>query len=285
MTWPILLGAARVMAQSRVIAIVAGERGKLAEQVLRVEHRDIEGGWHGLFGNGELPPRQAKLLGAASHVIGVVGRDADVWSGNVQRLAPEAEVLGLEPAGRGSHGRHAAEILIRQLEAAPPLQAGATGILESIAKTGLAPRLVDNGGPALLHVGSGSSDKNWPIENWLGLAASLKKSGRRVRFILGEAEVERLSSKQMASLTDAGDVQRPKDLAELYFLFRGCGLYVGGDTGPTHLAAVAGLPTLALFGPASDVTTWRPVGPAVQVLATDDLAKLPVQRVAKLLIE
>jgi heptosyltransferase III len=42
-------------------------------------------------------------------------------------------------------------------------------------------------------------------------------------------------------------------------------LFLGNDSGVTHLAAALGIPTLALFGPSND-TQWRPVGPAVTLL-------------------
>jgi ADP-heptose:LPS heptosyltransferase len=43
------------------------------------------------------------------------------------------------------------------------------------------------------------------------------------------------------------------------------GLYVGNDSGVSHLAAAAGAPTLALFGP-TDPAVWAPVGPAVETV-------------------
>ncbi len=277
MTWPILLGAARVLAQSRVIAVVGGDRGRLAESVLRIEHRDVEGGWQTLFGSAPLPDRPRKLLAGASHVISLVATDA--WADRVAEVAPDAAKVRLTPPPAELVDRHAMEHLIEQLSDHPPLQAGAAGIVDSIAKTGLASKLHDASGPALLHVGSGSAKKNWPLSNWLELAGRLKQQGRRVRFVLGEAELEALSSQDRQALEAAGDVQVPKDLSELWFLLRGIGLYVGHDTGPTHLAAVAGLRTIALYGPHSKPAAWRPIGPRVELLTTPDLDDLAVDEV------
>ena len=47
------------------------------------------------------------------------------------------------------------------------------------------------------------------------------------------------------------------------------GLYVGNDSGVSHLAAAWGAPVLALFGP-TDPAQWAPVGPRVTVLRADD---------------
>jgi ADP-heptose:LPS heptosyltransferase len=48
-------------------------------------------------------------------------------------------------------------------------------------------------------------------------------------------------------------------------LLHHAGLYVGNDSGVTHLAAAWGAPTLALFGP-TDPRLWAPVGPFVRCL-------------------
>ncbi len=42
-------------------------------------------------------------------------------------------------------------------------------------------------------------------------------------------------------------------------------LYVGNDSGVTHLAAALGVPTIALFGP-TDPRSWAPVGPRVAIV-------------------
>ena len=44
------------------------------------------------------------------------------------------------------------------------------------------------------------------------------------------------------------------------------GAYLGNDSGPTHLAAQLGVPTIALFGP-THPQTWAPQGPDVTILA------------------
>lgn len=44
-----------------------------------------------------------------------------------------------------------------------------------------------------------------------------------------------------------------------------CKCYIGNDSGITHLAALLGIPTVAIFG-ASDPANWRPLGPTVKVV-------------------
>ncbi len=56
----------------------------------------------------------------------------------------------------------------------------------------------------------------------------------------------------------------------------GARLYIGNDSGITHLAAAIGIPTLALFGPTSPAT-WAPRGPNVTVLHAQPITALSVQ--------
>ena len=54
-----------------------------------------------------------------------------------------------------------------------------------------------------------------------------------------------------------------------------CEGYLGNDSGITHLAAMLGVPTLALFGP-TDPLIWRPLGPSVRVIREHPLERLQV---------
>jgi len=60
-----------------------------------------------------------------------------------------------------------------------------------------------------------------------------------------------------------------------------CRLYVGNDSGVTHLAAAVGVPTVAIFGP-TDPDVWAPRGPGVRVVraATPCAPCAPPQRQA-----
>ena len=70
-----------------------------------------------------------------------------------------------------------------------------------------------------------------------------------------------------------------RDLGQVAALARRAAVAVGNDTGPTHLAALAGCPTLALFSNESDPVKTAPRGAAVRELHMGSLADLPVERV------
>ena len=74
----------------------------------------------------------------------------------------------------------------------------------------------------------------------------------------------------------AGDA----DLTGLAALLGHCSVYVGNDSGASHLAAATGAPTIVLFGP-SDPVVWGPVGRRVEVIAAADLDAITVVQVGE----
>lgn len=111
----------------------------------------------------------------------------------------------------------------------------------------------------LLHAGSGSGRKNWPFAQFYALAALLKEQGFQTGWLHGPAEPE-------LPYPPGDAVLRGLPLPVLSHLLAGCHLYVGNDSGISHLAAACGSPTVVLFG-ASDPLVWAPRGRNVTVLA------------------
>jgi ADP-heptose:LPS heptosyltransferase len=69
-------------------------------------------------------------------------------------------------------------------------------------------------------------------------------------------------------------------LADIVALANGAAAAIGNDTGPMHMIAAAGCPSVVLFSAASDPTLSAPRGPAVSVLQREQLDDLPVDEVA-----
>jgi len=102
----------------------------------------------------------------------------------------------------------------------------------------------------VLHVGAGNAFRDWGAENLTTLADLL--TGRRdVRVVLvGSAgdkarEKEIMGQAKGALLSLVGEL----NLIELRELLGRAALFVGPDSGPMHIAAAAGTPIVALFGP------------------------------------
>ncbi len=124
----------------------------------------------------------------------------------------------------------------------------------------------------LLHPGSGSPRKNWPKENWLAL---LRHLPRGATLVLGEAELRAWSGEAPRTV----DLLISPPLEELVAQFSRCRLFVGHDSGISHLAAACGAPCLLLFGP-TDPAMWAPPAPNVRVLRNGpDLSSLSLDEV------
>ncbi len=114
----------------------------------------------------------------------------------------------------------------------------------------------------VIHPFSGSRRKNWPLERYRELAAQLPCS---VEWTAGPEE----------HLPQAARFANLKLLADW---MAGARLYIGNDSGITHLAAAIGMRTLALFG-ASAPEIWAPRGGNVTVLQCDPIEQLQIDEV------
>lgn len=123
----------------------------------------------------------------------------------------------------------------------------------------------------VVHPGSGWSRKNWPVERYIRLLAGPgERHGIFVILLSGPAE-ERVAPyfhQEFASLKMKIAHFHAKELALVAALLSICRVFIGNDSGIAHLAAAAGAPVLALFGP-SDPAVWAPRGRCVKVIAAE----------------
>ena len=136
--------------------------------------------------------------------------------------------------------------------------------------------------PYVLLVPGGSAhrmDKRWPAGRFGQLARRLRELGLEVHVVGGPQE--KPVAGEIASAAGAiHDLTGRTDFADIVSLGAHAALVIGNDTGPLHLAAAAGAPTLALFSDASDPALCAPRG-RVGVLHSPDLGDLPVSAVVE----
>ncbi|HUW62827.1 MAG TPA: glycosyltransferase family 9 protein [Candidatus Bathyarchaeia archaeon] len=108
----------------------------------------------------------------------------------------------------------------------------------------------------VIQPGSGGRQKNWPLDNFRAVADELTRRGRRIVWCTGPAE------EQMQGLGPSLPPMLPASLGRTLARAR---LYIGNDSGITHLAAAVGCPTLAIFGP-TNPAVWAPRGENVRVI-------------------
>lgn len=114
-----------------------------------------------------------------------------------------------------------------------------------------------SGKPVVVHPGSGSPAKNWPVERYVEIVRRLQKTGKEVAVVIGEADAAEASvfEREFPGLSLLSGLT----LAELAATLAECAAFLGNDSGIAHLAAAVGLPVVALFGP-SDADRWAPRG-------------------------
>ncbi len=115
----------------------------------------------------------------------------------------------------------------------------------------------------LFHPGAGSHLKRWPLDRYLVLARMLRADGLAVAWTVGPGEED-----LRTALRDAGEeasLLPPLDVACLAAVLERAAVCVSGDCGVAHLAALLGVPVVALFGPTADAI-WAPPGPHTSVL-------------------
>lgn len=136
--------------------------------------------------------------------------------------------------------------------------------------------------PYVVFVPGGSAhrmDKRWPVEKYSELARILYGRGFDIVIVGGPQETALAHEIQRAT-PRARDLTGRTDFASIAMLGAKAALAVGNDTGPLHLAAAGGAPTIVLFSKASDPTLSAPRG-RVAILRADNLADLPVAQVAQ----
>jgi heptosyltransferase III len=117
----------------------------------------------------------------------------------------------------------------------------------------------------VIHPGSGSKTKNYPSDFWLELINGLgRKLIKNLTILAGPAELswqnDLINNLEARGIT----IAKPLNRKGLLSIFQKTYLYIGLDSGITHLAAMCGVHTIALFK-SSSVNQWAPLGPRVTI--------------------
>jgi ADP-heptose:LPS heptosyltransferase len=195
------------------------------------------------------------------------GRARPEWSG----IAPGCSHPDPDPNRNRRHNldRQAGQLRAAGIAQVPPPDLGWSG--GDIARFGLPPRI------ALLVPGSspGHDVKRWPASHYARLAAALRADDL-APVVIGSASETGVA----AEIGEAAiDLTGHTTLADLASLGRAASLVVGNDTGPMHLIAATGCPSLMLLSAATDPDHCAPRGafarflqrPRLETLEPDDV--------------
>jgi len=115
-------------------------------------------------------------------------------------------------------------------------------------------------GTVAIHPGSGSPRKNWPIRNWREVCIRRHtERGDRFLLISGEAENGFIDSFKLMLRDDGVPFEHVENqsLPELADRLGACRVFIGHDSGISHLAAACGVPCVLAFGP-TNPEVWAP---------------------------
>lgn len=141
----------------------------------------------------------------------------------------------------------------------------------------------------VVHVSAGNPFRRWPEAGFAGLVASLAAAGDRRRVILSSGPSDREAVARIASaarrelgperaerVVDFGDF----NLGELRALVTRSRLFVGGDTGPMHIAATTATPIVGLYGPTLPARSapWRDPSVPAEAVEVADLPCRPCEQ-------
>jgi heptosyltransferase-3 len=182
------------------------------------------------------PPELVALMRSFDSIVSWYGSNRGEFRAQMNMLGVSIRFLdALPPAGESIH---AADFFLKQ--------AGCTGVA--------IPRILCPPAPAgdfaVIHPFSGSPRKNWSLERYRELAQRLEMP---VLWSAGPEE----------QLDQAVRIDNLHELASWLSTAR---LYIGNDSGITHLAAAVGVPAVAIFGP-TDPAVWAPRGERVRVVS------------------
>lgn len=126
--------------------------------------------------------------------------------------------------------------------------------------------------------------KRWPAESYGEVARRLAGRGL-VPVILGGGEEADAIARIRAACPEAVSLQGRTSIFDIPELARAAAGCVGNDTGPMHMAALSGCPTVAIFSTASFPDKAAPRGDRVRLLVREHLSDLPVDAVDAALVE
>jgi len=129
----------------------------------------------------------------------------------------------------------------------------------------------------VFHVSAGNPFRRWPAESFAAAAAALARADRSRRIIITAGPSESVAAasvadeaRRLAGDAGAGILRSGEfDLSELRALIGRASLYIGGDSGPLHIASTTRTPVVALFGPTLPDRSmpWR--DPSIPAVAID----------------
>jgi ADP-heptose:LPS heptosyltransferase len=123
------------------------------------------------------------------------------------------------------------------------------------------------GNYAVLHISPGHDTKKWKNEEFARIVKYLKNDKKLDVAAVGTKEDrQKIREVSEASGIELADISGKTALGELGSVISGADIFVGVDSGPSHIAAASGIPTVILFSGVNDPAQWAPKGKNVKII-------------------
>ena len=233
-----------------------------ADAVRAMDHRSVAGFF---AARSELDPELSSYFRSFEVVISYLYDPDHIFATNLER----AGVKRLSATdGRPTQMIHAMEHLSKWLpDLDIPHQIQAPRLYHSLEDSAKADAfLASLHKPFVaLHIGSGSTFKTWLVERYLELAEWLKSRNIHVLVLDGPADIETATPFWKDSRSKNCLRVHGQELPVVAAILQRCSVFVGNDSGISHMAAAVGTPTIAIFG-TTDPRLWGPRGKSVVIL-------------------
>ncbi len=226
---------------------------------------------HHLYVPEELPREEVRFWKSFDRIVSWTGSGDPEFVRKMREIHSEACIASWKPESR--EGKHVSQLFVDSLGLSfgSKVVKPARILLDSTTSDKGRQWLLErgwNGRDSLiaLHPGAGSKAKRWHLSRFISVARHLAlREESRLLVIEGPAEPG-LAAQLAQALPEAGAIRIESEPLDLLAAVMGkCRLFIGNDSGLTHLAAALAIACIALFGPTLP-QHWAPLGPNVAVL-------------------
>jgi ADP-heptose:LPS heptosyltransferase len=133
----------------------------------------------------------------------------------------------------------------------------------------------------IIHPAASCPTRCWPTASFAGLIDRLKGSGLRIVLVGGREAVVLAAEVRAKTAQPLLDMTGQTSLSQMASLLRRARAVVSTDTGPVHVAAAVGVPTVCIFlrdQPGLNPTRWKPLGPKSVVVLPSPGKEIVVDR-------
>ena len=213
----------------------------------------------------ELPSELSKYFAGFDLIVSYLYDPEGIFETNLRRSGSDHIVCGPAKIDNRSHATRQLAAPIKQLGLA--ISDFAPKVYPSSEDRHHAERLLSGVAAPIvgLHPGSGSETKNWPIENWIKLGSQLlQRCPASLVIVSGEADEVQTRQLELAWANERVRFAKNLPLPVLAAALERT-IFVGHDSGISHLAAAAGARCILLFG-ATDPDVWAPLNENARIV-------------------